>query len=397
MKAVIMAGGYGTRLRPVTGDRPKPMADVLGRPIMEHIVRHLKDCGFDEICAALKYRAGDIMAHFGDGRRFGVRMDYSIETEPLGTAGAVKKCADFYGQEDFLVISADAACDFRLDKLMAAHKSSGAAVSIALQRNPRPLRYGLALQDGQGFVRAFIEKPGWERVVTDMVNTGIYVISPRVMELLEPGQVCDFGRELFPRLIARGEKILGLEMEGYWRDMGTPADYFRCCADAWEGRWKLHPAAAGGGSRQDGASADAPLPQTRVQREGQMRQGGEETIDPAAAGGNVSTAETPLGSQKEPLPLGGESAIVKGDCEKEGVLIPVADRAGVMGIVSAELMELGADYERGLSLTGPRFSLWLRPAADVSALRLSVSSPDAVLAGHMLTLARDMVEKLAAG
>ena len=114
MKAVIMAGGMGTRLRAVTGDKPKPMADFLGRPIMEHIVLHLKDCGFEDICAALKYRAGDIMAHFGDGSRFGVRMQYRLEEDALGTAGGVKNCADFYADEDFLVISGDAACDFDL-------------------------------------------------------------------------------------------------------------------------------------------------------------------------------------------------------------------------------------------------------------------------------------------
>ena len=242
MKAIIMAGGMGTRLRPVTGSRPKPMADILGKPIMEHIVSHLKDCGFEELCAALKYRAGDIIAHFGDGSRLGLSMEYRIEQEPLGTAGAVKNCADFYGEEDFLVISGDAACDFRLEELMEEHRRRAAAVSIALCRNSSPLRYGLAVQDREGFVRAFIEKPDWTRVVTDLVNTGIYVISPRVMELVPPGRDCDFGRELFPELLRRGEKILGLEMEGYWRDIGTPADYHRCCADAWEGKYKIQPA-----------------------------------------------------------------------------------------------------------------------------------------------------------
>ena len=350
MKAVIMAGGMGTRLRPVTGDRPKPMADILGRPIMEHILLHLKSCGFDEICAAVKYRAEDIMEYFGDGERLGLRLQYRIETEALGTAGAVKNCRDFYGDEDFLVISADAACDFELQELMRAHRKSGAAISIALHRNREPLRFGLAVQDNEGWVRAFIEKPDWPHVVTDLVNTGIYVISPRVMELVPEAKESDFGRDIFPELLRRGEKILGLEMAGYWRDMGSPGDYYRCCADAYEGIWKIHPAAAGGGNRQDVSTADAPLAQARAKREGQMRQGGES-------------------------------------------LIPVSDRAGVMGILSLELMELGADYAEGISLRTPRYEISIAPAAELSALRLAVRGEE-MEAARMLELAREAIEKL---
>ena len=112
MKAVILAGGLGTRLRPVTGEHPKPMVPLLGRPVMEHIVELLRQNGYTHICAALHYRAGEIMAHFGDGRKFGVELEYRIETENLGTAGSVKNCRDFYKDEDFLVISGDAACDY---------------------------------------------------------------------------------------------------------------------------------------------------------------------------------------------------------------------------------------------------------------------------------------------
>ena len=173
MKAVILAGGLGTRLRPVTGEHPKPMVPMLGRPMMEHIVDLLRACGYTRICAALHYRAGEIMAHFGDGRRFGVELEYRIETENLGTAGSVKNCRDFYGDEDFLVISGDAACDYRLDELMQAHRERGAAVTIALSAERVPLRYGLAVTDGDGRIRSFLEKPAWPRVVTDLVNTGI--------------------------------------------------------------------------------------------------------------------------------------------------------------------------------------------------------------------------------
>ena len=167
MKAVILAGGLGTRLRPVTGEHPKPMVPLLGKPMMEHIVALLRENGFTQVCAALHYRAGEIMAHFGDGRRFGVSMEYRIETENLGTAGSVRNCRDFFGEEDFLVISGDAACDYDLRRLMQAHREKHAAVTIALSSQRLPLRYGLAVTDGEGNIRSFIEKPDWPRVVTE--------------------------------------------------------------------------------------------------------------------------------------------------------------------------------------------------------------------------------------
>lgn len=339
MKAVIMAGGLGTRLKAVSGDMPKPMVPLLGRPIMEHIVLLLKDCGFEHICAALKYRAEDITDYFGDGSRFGVKMEYRIEREAMGTAGSVKNCADFYGDEDFLVISGDAACDFRLDRLMAEHKRRGSAAGIALFRNAEPLRYGLALRDRQGQIKAFIEKPDWSRVVTDCVNTGIYALSPRVMELVPQGQVFDFGRDLFPLLLRRGEKLLGLEMDGYWCDIGTPASYYRCCADAVEGRWKIQ------------------LPESYKNE----------------------TEKSLMTEERED----GLEAVC-----------PCGDRAGLMGILSEELMELGAEYSDGIRLKGKNFSLHIRPAASLSALRIAVKSDDAELAEDMLNLAKNAVEKL---
>ena len=219
MKAVILAGGLGTRLRAVTGEHPKPLAPLLGRPVMEHIVELLRDQGFSEICAALHYRAGEIMAHFGDGRRFGVHMEYRIETANLGTAGSVKNCRDL---------------------LMELHREKRAAVTIALSRESEPLRYGLAVTDGDGRIRSFIEKPDWPRVVTDLVNTGIYVLSPQVLARVPEGGG-DFGRDLFPLLLKEGVPLYGQVMEGYWRDIGTPLDYYRCCADALEGKLKLTP------------------------------------------------------------------------------------------------------------------------------------------------------------
>lgn len=341
MKAVIMAGGMGSRLKAITGDRPKPMVPLLGRPLMEYILELLRSQGFDQVCAAVRYRAGDIMAHFGDGSRFGVEMQYRVEEEPLGTAGAVKNCRDFYGGEDFLVISGDAACDFRLSRLMEEHKRRGAAVTLALCRHSEPLSYGLAVTDGEGRIRSFVEKPDWSRVVTDLVNTGIYVISPRIMELVPEGREFDFAKDLFPLLLSRRELLLGLPMEGYWCDVGSPLSYYRCCADALEGKLRL----------------DFP----------------ELFRPPIPSGGDVP-------------PLPGENL----DCA-------CRSRAELMGSLSELLMDMGADYSDGLQLDSPRFHLRISPLASRSALRISVSSQDAEFARELAISARDLARALEKG
>ncbi len=324
------------------------MVPILGRPAMEHIVELLRREGFEDICAALKYGAEEIMEHFGDGSGFGVSMQYRIEDAPLGTAGAVKNCADFYGDEDFLVISADAACDFELSRLMAEHKNRGAALSIALRRHKSPLRYGLALTDREGLIRAFIEKPDWGRVLTDTVNTGIYAISPRVMEKVPEGREYDFGKQLFPALLEAGEKLIGLEMQGYWRDIGTPLDYYKTCADALEGKLKI-----------------------------QASEEFSALIHPGTA-----AASPPEDSES-----GGF----------EEALIPCEDRAGLMGRLSRELMDLSPDYGEGLRLCGGRMELIICPSGWLPALRIRLRSPDAEFARDMLESAVRAVEEMDRG
>ena len=240
MKAVILAGGRGERLSMVThGKVPKPMAELLGRPALEHIVRHLAACGFTDQCCALGHLPEQIQRYFGDGSAFGVRMEYRVEPGPLGTAGAVKNCAGFTGGEPFLVISGDAACDLDLRRLWRAHRESRALVTMALYPHEAPLAYGLAVTDRRGYIRSFIEKPAWGRVVTDLVNTGIYVLSPEAMAFVPEGAAYDFARDLFPRLLAAGRPMRGVALEGYWRDIGDPGSYYLANLDAWEGRLRL--------------------------------------------------------------------------------------------------------------------------------------------------------------
>ena len=205
MKAVILAGGRGTRLAPVThGAVPKPMAELLGAPMLEHIVALLKRCGFRDLCCTTACLPEQIERYFGDGSGFGVRMQYRREDRALGTAGAVKNCEDFIAGENALIISGDAACDFDLRALWNEHRRAHAAVTMALYPHEAPLPYGLAVTDGEGWVRSFIEKPAWERVVTDLVNTGIYVLSPEVLRFIPADTPFDFARDLFPRLMASG-------------------------------------------------------------------------------------------------------------------------------------------------------------------------------------------------
>ncbi|MCI8423879.1 MAG: NTP transferase domain-containing protein [Lawsonibacter sp.] len=239
MKAVIMAGGEGTRLRPLSLGRPKPMTPLLGRPVMEHIIRLLKSHGITDICVTLCYQPQSVMDAFGSGEALGVQLTYFVEEEPLGTAGSVKNCMSQLGREDFLVISGDCVCDLDLGALFRFHTDRGAAATLALYRHPNPLEYGLVLTDREGRVERFVEKPSWGQVVTNLVNTGIYILSPQAMDRVPEGQVCDFGRDLFPALLREGALLCGRPLEGYWCDMGDCGAYLNCVCDALSGRVKL--------------------------------------------------------------------------------------------------------------------------------------------------------------
>lgn len=339
MKAVILAGGEGKRLKSVTGETPKPLVPLLGRSLMEHILLLLRRCGFTEICAAVRYRAEEIAAAFGDGADYGVSLCYRREDEPLGTAGAVKNCADFYGDEDFLLISGDAACDFDLAALRRRHRESGAAATIALRREASPLRFGLAVTDGSGEVRGFVEKPDWPGVVSDLVNTGIYVLSPRAMAYVPEGRPFDFARDLFPLLLRRGERIAGAEMEGYWCDVGTPQSYYRCCADALEGRLRID------------------IPPAFFPPEGQNRPRHEEKA----------------------------AAVLD---------FPCRDRAAAMGALSTLMLEMGADYSDGIRFPLAEGGVHICPRAETSALAVAVDAPDAEFASSLALSAGEIIKAL---
>lgn len=239
MKAVIMAGGEGTRLRPISLGRPKPMTTLFDRPVLEHTIALLKRCGITDLCVTLQYMPQIVMDYFGDGSDFGVSITYFTEEKPLGTAGGVKACMPHLGEEDFLVLSGDAVCDFDLTEAIGFHRTRRSAATLVLYRHPNPLEYGLVLTDGEGRVDRFVEKPSWSQVIASTVNTGIYVLTKHAMDKVPAETPYDFGKELFPQLLAEGEALYGYVAEGYWRDMGDCRAYLESAVDALSGRVSL--------------------------------------------------------------------------------------------------------------------------------------------------------------
>ena len=239
MKAVIMAGGEGTRLRPLSLGHPKPMTPLLGKPVMEHIISLLKGHGITDICVTLCFQPGAVMDYFGSGERLGVQLTYFVEEEPLGTAGSVKNCMSHLNGEDFLVIGGDCVCDLDLSELLRFHRERGGEATLALCHHAAPLEYGLVVVDPSGRVERFVEKPSWGQVVTDLVNTGIYVLSPAAMERVPEHSAYDFGKELFPTMLQEGAPLYGCPLSGYWCDMGDCGAYLNCVCDALSGKVKL--------------------------------------------------------------------------------------------------------------------------------------------------------------
>ncbi len=238
MQAIIMAGGEGERLRPLTCDMPKPMAPVMGRPVMEYALALLKTHGVTRAAVTLKYLPDAIRSHFGDGRDFGVELTYFTEETPLGTAGGVAQARD-YLRETFLVLSGDGLTDCDLTAALRSHVASGAEATMVLTRVEDPREYGLVERDGSGRVTRFVEKPQWSQVRGDAANAGIYILEPGVLDRIPKGTFCDFGRDVFPAMLREGRPIHTFLWEGYWCDIGDLDAYRRANRDALTGRFSL--------------------------------------------------------------------------------------------------------------------------------------------------------------
>jgi mannose-1-phosphate guanylyltransferase / phosphomannomutase len=239
VKAVVMAGGEGTRLRPLTSNQPKPMVPIVGKPCMEHILELLREHGFEDVVITVAFLPQAIRSYFGDGTSIGLNLQYSVEESPLGTAGSVRLASDAL-DETFLVISGDALCDIDLRQIVDFHKEKGAAVTIGLKSVENPLEFGIVVTDEDGKVERFLEKPSWGQVFSDTINTGIYVLEPEVLKHIPTDRPYDFSKELFPLLLEMGRPIYGYVCEGYWQDIGNLDQYRQANFDALDERVRLN-------------------------------------------------------------------------------------------------------------------------------------------------------------
>ena len=236
-----MAGGEGSRLRPLTIGRPKPMVPLVDKPVLGHILELLKYHGITEVVITLQYMPSVIQDFYGDGSGLGLKITYVVEEMPLGTAGGVKNAASHLN-DTFLVISGDALTDFDLQAAVQHHITVGALATLAVYPVPNPLEYGAVVSDESGRITQFIEKPDWSAIRSDRVNTGIYVLEPAVLDYIPDDVAYDFSTDLFPDLLQRGERLQAYVAEGYWCDVGTISEYMRANADLISGKvWLPRP------------------------------------------------------------------------------------------------------------------------------------------------------------
>lgn len=238
MKGIIMAGGEGTRLRPLTCDCPKPMIRLMDKPLMQYAIELLKRHGIVDIAVTLGYQPDAIAEYFGDGGDFGIRLQYFVERVPLGTAGGVGQARAFL-DEPFVVLSGDGLTDLDIRRAAEFHRQRGALATLVLKHTDSPMDYGVVDVDAEGRVRSFHEKPDWSEVVSDTINTGIYIIEPSLLERIPCDRPCDFGHELFPKLVREGLGVYGYVTDDYWCDVGDVRAYLSAHADAMEGRIRL--------------------------------------------------------------------------------------------------------------------------------------------------------------
>jgi mannose-1-phosphate guanylyltransferase/phosphomannomutase len=239
MKTVIMAGGFGTRLRPLTQNLPKPMVPMANRPMLNHIVDLLKKHSLTNFISLLYFQPEQIKDFFRDGSDYDVRMRYMLAESDLGTAGSVKNAESHFLGERVLVISGDVLTDFDLSAALEFHEARGAAATMILTRLENPLAYGVVITEPDGKITRFLEKPTWGEVFSDTINTGIYILEPEVFERIPRGEPFDFSQDLFPGMLEDGEKLYGYVASGYWRDVGNLSEYMKAHLDILSGKIDL--------------------------------------------------------------------------------------------------------------------------------------------------------------
>ena len=251
MKAVFLVGGEGTRLRPLTCNTPKAMVPVLNRPFLEHVISYFKGHGGVDIILAAKQQSRHLQDYFGDGAELGVRLTYSVEDFPRGTAGAVKKAEKFLGGP-FVVFNGDVFTALDLTAMLRFHREKKPVATIALTPVEDPTFYGVVETDKEGRVRRFTEKPARDKVTTNMINAGLYIVEPGILDCIAADTFFSFEHDVFPPLLEKGQAIYGFPIEAYWIDIGTPEKYLRLNRDLllrdvkgvkFEGESFVHPSA----------------------------------------------------------------------------------------------------------------------------------------------------------
>lgn len=238
MKALFLAGGMGTRLRPLTDRLPKPMVPVMGKPLLERTLEILKLHGVDDIVLSTCYKPEAIERYFGDGSDFGLKIHYVSEDIPLGTGGAIKNCENYF-DDTFFIFNADILSNINFSEMLRYHKRKKTDVTIAVTRVGNPSAYGVIEYDGNGYASSFREKPAPNEVVSHFINAGVYIIEPGIFRRIPSGRAVSVEREVFPKLLERGRKIAVYKGCNYWLDIGTPEKYVQAHRDGFEGRLRL--------------------------------------------------------------------------------------------------------------------------------------------------------------
>jgi mannose-1-phosphate guanylyltransferase len=223
MKAVVLAGGEGKRLEPLTQSRPKPLIPIAGRPCIDFVLKSLIQSGFREIVITTSYMSQHVIRRIGDGLRYNASVLYSFEASPAGTAGAVKRVANFI-DSTFVVVMGDVLVDCDLRPLLDFHRRKGGAATIALTEVADPTEYGIVGLDSGSRIVKFREKPSQEEAFSNLVNAGIYILEPEILDLIPDHRMFDFAKDVFPKLLAKGLALYGRRIEGLWLDIGRPRD-----------------------------------------------------------------------------------------------------------------------------------------------------------------------------
>jgi len=337
VRAVVLVGGFGTRLRPLTHTMPKQMLPVAGRPMIERSLAHLARHGVDDVVLSLGYRSDSFTSAYPDGHCAGVQLHYAVEPEPLDTAGAIRFAARDAGIDDtFLVVNSDVLTDFDLTALLAFHRTRGAEATIALTPVEDPSHFGVVSTDDDGKVLAFVEKPAPGTAPTNLINAGFYVLEPSVVDRIADGRPSSIERETFPALVDAGTLYARAD-DAYWIDVGTPERYLRASLDILDGQ------------RDEAIEADALLPPdllidpTAVVEHSILGPGcrileGARVTDSVLLGGvAVGVGATVDGSIAGPAAVIGDGAVVEGltvlgdgahvdaGARLSGVLVPETD------------------------------------------------------------------------